>query len=384
MAFPSALTIRGSKLLNTGEAIMFDSSPLLEAKARLTIPTLWQVLNLPGKPGRECFCPFHDNRNSKAASVFERGGETFFNCFGGCVDKAVDSAGFLALHLGASNEDACRKLIEMAGVLPPVPHIPREEKRETEADEKARKREGWPAFEVPTKVEIRAISGLRNLGPEAVGILADRGLLWCADSAEGRAWVVSDATRRNAQARRMDGKPWERIEAKAWTLPGSEAAWPVGLREVSSFPAIALVEGAPDALAAVHLAWCAGVEDMVAPVAMLGAANRIPDDALALFAGKRVRIFGHADEPGQAAAGRWASQLSSVGCTVDGYSFAGLLQSSGPAVDDVCDFAHVDPDQWETLRHEIEQAFTLAPRCPTNGLPCEGGVTVSEAEGRAA
>jgi hypothetical protein len=215
------------------------------------------------------------------------------------------------------------------------------------------------------------------LGPEAVGILADRGLLFCCDSDEGRAWVVTDATRRNAQVRRMDGVPWVRIGAKAWTLPGSEAGWPVGLREALPFPAIALVEGGPDMLAAVHLAWCAGCEDEVAPVAMLGGANRIPDDALALFAGKRVRIFGHADEPGQAAAARWASQLAEVGCDVDGYSLGGLLQSSGAAVDDVCDFAHVDPDQWEILRHEIEQAFTFAPRGHTRALPAE---TVSSAQ----
>jgi len=350
---------------------MFDSSLLMEAKARLTIPMLWQVLNLSGKPGRECFCPFHDNRNSKAASVFERGGETFFNCFGGCVDKAVDSAGFLALHLGVSNGEACRRLIEMAGVLPPVPQIPRQEKRETEAEEKARKRAGWPKFEVPTKVETRAIADLRNLGPEAVGILADRGLLWCVDSAEGRAWVVTDGSRRNAQARRMDGKPWARIGAKAWTLPGSEAGWPVGLREAFPFLAIALVEGGPDMLAAVHLAWCAGVENEVAPVAMLGAANRIPDEALTLFSGKRVRIFGHADEPGQAAAARWAGQLVGLGCDVDGYSFTGLLQSSGPEVDDVNDFANLDVDQWETLRHEVEEAFTFAPQGNTGTLPAE-------------
>lgn len=261
----------------------------------------------------------------------------------------------------------------MAGVMPERTGIPGNLVRSPDRDatEKAEKRASWPAFEVPTKAEIRAIAELRGLSPEGVQIAADRGLLWCADSAEGRAWVVTDSSRRNAQARRMDGFPWVRIEAKAWTLPGSEAGWPVGLREASLFSAIALVEGSPDMLAAVHLAWCAGVEDEVAPVAMLGAANRIPDDALALFAGKRIRIFGHADEPGQAAAARWASQLAGVGQEVDGYDLGGLLQSSGAAVDDVCDFAHLDVDQWETLRHEVEQAFTFAPRCPTLALPAE-------------
>ena len=96
----------------------FTDSPLQAAKDRLPIPVLWQLLNLPGKPGRTCFCPFHENTKTEAGSVFEHSGEILFKCHAGCTDKAVDSPGFLALHLGTSNEDACRKLIEMAGVLP--------------------------------------------------------------------------------------------------------------------------------------------------------------------------------------------------------------------------------------------------------------------------
>ena len=354
---------------------MFENSPLEAAKDRLSIPAVGAMMFPDWKPGQSCRCPWRDDKKP-SFSVYESGRrwKDFGNGEGG------DVADFVAMACGLSAADGARKLIEMAGVMPhpnertSLGNLVRSPDRD--AAEKESKRASWPVFEKPSGAEIRAIAGLRNLGPEAVGILADRGLLWCADSAECRAWVVTDATRRNAQARRMDGVPWVRIGAKAWTLPGSEAGWPVGLREAFPFQAIALVEGSPDMLAAVHLSWCAGVEDEVAPVAMLGAANRIPDDALALFAGKRVRIFGHADDPGQAAAARWASQLAGVGCDVDGYSFGGLLQSSGPPVDDVCDFAHLDPDQWETLRHEVEEAFTFAPRCPTMALPGEGGVTV--------
>ena len=110
------------------------------------------------------------------------------------------------------------------------------------------------------------------------------GLLSCADSREGRAWIITDSRRRNAQAA---PDIWPTMGAhrrmKAWTLPGSQAAWPIGLREASSFSAIALVEGGPDLLAALHLAWCAGVEDRVAPVAMLGASNRDSRRCLAVF-----------------------------------------------------------------------------------------------------
>jgi len=138
----------------------------------------------------------------------------------------------------------------------------------------------------------------------------------------------------------MDGKPWERIEAKAWTLPGSEAGSPIGLREASAFPAIGLVEGGPDLLALLHLAVACGVEDRVAPVAILGAGNSLPAEALPFFAGKRVRIFPHADEPGMEAAKRWARQLRQVAEKVDGFGF-----ESG----DLNDFARA---------HQAEEVFS--------------------------
>jgi hypothetical protein len=203
-----------------------------------------------------------------------------------------------------------------------------------EEEEKARKRQQWPVFDTPTSEEISAIADLRGLSIEGVSLAAERGLLYCADFREGRAYIITDSRRRNAQARRMDGKPWERIGAKAWTLPGSEAAWPIGLREASSLSAIALVEGGPDLLSAFHLAVACGVEDRIAPVAMLGANHFVPAKALSLFAKKRVRIFLHADEPGLCAARHWARQLRQVAGKVDGFGF-----DSG----DLNDFARTHP-----------------------------------------
>ncbi len=108
------------------------------------------------------------------------------------------------------------------------------------------------------------------------------------------------------------------------TLGGSRASWPVGLLEASQYPVIALVEGGPDLLAAFDLILKSGVKKIIAPVAMLGASLSIPDDALPLFEGKRVRIFPHTDanEAGTSAARRWAGQLQSVAMKVDGYAFA--------------------------------------------------------------
>ena len=69
--------------------------------------------------------------------------------------------------------------------------------------------------------------------------------------------------------------------AKAWTLPGAWASWPIGITETQPFPAIAICEGGPDFLAAHYLAlWEQSTHHtkrdvQCAPVAMLGASQRI-------------------------------------------------------------------------------------------------------------
>lgn len=336
---------------------MQGESPLAYAKARLTVFDLWSRLNIPGRPGKSCFCPFHENSKTEAFSIYQDGKR--WKCFAGCGEG--DAADFLALALGVSPEEGCRKLIELAGGHGISPSLPAPRPRLRRVAQSHDKRGSWPKFIKPTEAEIRAIAGQRGLGIEGVSLAAERGLLFCADSGEGRAWIVSDSRRINAQARLLSGKAWKRLGGKkAWTLPGSEAAWPVGLPEARPFAAIALVEGGPDLLAALHLAWCAGVEDRIAPVAMLGSSLALPADALRDFAGKRVRIFPDADTAGQTALARWASKLLAAGAEVDGYDYSGLAREDGKPVKDLNDFAHVCADQWESDRDVIESAFRFA------------------------
>jgi hypothetical protein len=80
-----------------------------------------------------------------------------------------------------------------------------------------------------------------------------------------RAFVITDKSRRNYLARRLDGRKWEHISSKAYTLPDSQAKWPIGIQEAGPFPAIALCEGGPDFLAAFGHALASSVENLVAP-----------------------------------------------------------------------------------------------------------------------
>ena len=152
-----------------------------------------------------------------------------------------------------------------------------------------------------------------------------------------------------AQARRLDGVPWA-DGVKAWTLAGSQAAWPVGIGEAASFPMVALVEGGPDLLAAFGFIMAEERQHDCASVAMLGGCARIHPDALPQFTGKRVGIFPHVDDTGDSAAIRWAEQLAEAGATVDAFRLAGLRRTDSEPVKDLCDLAAIHADDFETHR----------------------------------
>jgi hypothetical protein len=313
---------------------------LADAKARLRIPALWIHFGFHGEPKTSCRSPFRDD-NRPSFSVNADG--TLWNDF--ATGEAGDAVDFFQRASGLSQRDACRKFIELAGgQFTPAPRAARPQPQRAEAKPKP----AFPDFSRGTAADFKQLAGLRKIPREGVEWASERGLLWFATLKDCPAWIVTDAARVNAQARRMDGQKWEHIDAKAWTLPGAWASWPIGITEAQSFPAIALCEGGPDLLAAHYLAlWEQATHHskrdvQCSPVAMLGARQRIHPDALPLFAGKCVRIFGHDDDAGRGAVERWAAQLASVGAHVDAFSFAGLRQVDGEPVKDLNDSLLMD------------------------------------------
>lgn len=176
-----------------------------------------------------------------------------------------------------------------------------------------------PRLNVPGADELLTICGLRtwhnHIGLEH---MVKRGLLWDADiydhGVEWPAWVITDSSRRNAQARKYDGQPWTGIGgSKAKSLPGSEASWPIGAPEIGDRPYVVICEGQPDFCAALEVAHFENPElvDLIAPVCITGASNSIRSDALEFFAGKRVKVAAHNDpgRQGKEAALRWLDQV---------------------------------------------------------------------------
>jgi hypothetical protein len=205
--------------------------------------------------------------------------------------------------------------------------------------------------EMATDADIERLSSLRRISIEGLRLAADRRLLFSyQDPHQGRCWLVSDGSRRSASYRRLDGKRFHFREAtedkkegpKSKSWKGSEKNWPIGIAQADGFHSIALCEGEPDFLAAFALAHAGAVESLVAPICMGSAACSIHEDALPMFRGKRVRIFGHADEAGQKAVQKWTEQLESVQAEVDAFDFSGLLRADGSAVKDLNDFIGAD------------------------------------------
>jgi hypothetical protein len=306
-----------------------------------------------------CRCPFPDH-DDRTPSFFINPAKQLWLCRGcGRGGSVID------LHMGLHGINEGEAMRGLGGddrnrhEHQPPPKC--EEYDPFRNEEKAAKRAKWSAFDVPTKAEIKVIADLRGLSEEGVAIAAERGLLFCADSREGRVWIITDDKRVNAQARRLDGKNWVRIgDRKSWTLPGSVASWPVGIHEAQPFRAIALVEGGPDLLAAFHLAWIANQEANIAPVAMFGSMP-ISEQTLLLFKNKRVRLFGHYDDKAGAISETTRGiQLRKAGARIDRYDLSGFKTSNGMPVKDLCDFCHVDEvDQWEEDREAIDAAFII-------------------------
>ena len=230
----------------------------------------------------------------------------------------------------------------------------------------ARRRATWSPLETPTTEEIILIADLLGFSEEALSIAAARGLLFCATCRDGhRSFIVSDSRRLSAAAYRLDGLPWEQTNRITRILPGSIEGWPVGIDEAATFPAIALVCGGTDLLAAFHLSWCADREDVIAPVVILSPATAISDTALLLFAGKEVCLFSHTDQIGRQAKNRWGRQLVATGIEPEIYDLSGLTTAAGSPIFTLSDFVHVHPVQWDEHRDIIESAFTFGPALST-------------------
>ena len=324
-----------------------------------------------------CCCPFHTERTASFTIGGRKGAEHRGHCFGCGWDGDI-----FAFWKELKGSDFKQTLLDLAAVCgvpigdgvmwakPDVPKVRQPEKR-LGSERPEHEMPSLPPLRHLREGECQQLAQVRGLNPEAVWIAArtfkriaysDWPLYhgwdgdkkaWLPRSAGcWPSWCITDETRAVAEFRRLDNGMYPRqdgSEIKSWSTCGK--AWPVGAASMNGRPAVMLVEGGPDLLAAYHFLLRWRMLDRVAVVAMLGASNRIREDALPFFKGKRVRIMVDADPlkddvnpskrklPGMEAARRWSEQLCAAGAAVqcfnvgpiyDGRSLRDWMTTPGP------------------------------------------------------
>jgi hypothetical protein len=313
-------------------------------KERLSVFEAWLRLGLPGRPARHCKSPFRPDR-TPSFSIFAGGRR--WKDFG--TGEGGDVIDFIGAACGLAKGEAVRRFLGLVGVALPLrePGGRRDgltgRAAKHDAAEGVRGPLALPTVHRGTAAELGAVARVRGLGPDAPGLADALGTLVFGEVCGFPCWILTDEARRVAEARRLDGLPFPPVgplgERKAHTIRGSCKAWPVGVTALRRLPrvrSVMLVEGGPDYLAALHLSMMQDASAL--PVALLGRATggRIDPQALALLAGRRVRIYPHADADGGGltASEKWAAQLHAAGCEVD---VATLCGRNGVDVKDLND-----------------------------------------------
>ncbi len=297
---------------------MQDRAAIIEAKRRLPLPDLWTKLGLPGVCKRVTSSPWRQDKNP-SMSISSDG--MLWKDHG--TGDGGDAITFLEKLYDLPKKDAIQRLLELAGIdgsahyaLPKRPPI----------QPTARPKPELPPLRVGTAAELATVAGIRQLPIHAIQAAQDHGLLHFAPYKEEPCWFITDSHRSNCQARKLSGQPWEK--AKALTLPGSWASWPIGIMHAKRD--ILMVEGGPDLLAA--FAYVEQFNLALDPVCLFGASQTIHPMSLPLFLGKTVTICPHNDEAGNLALQKWTEALQ-------GYATVEVLHIPAP---------HKDLNDWMT------------------------------------
>ncbi len=320
-------------------------------KARLPLPALLDVLGLGAHAHKSAFCPFHENTNTPAFSVFQTERGWKWRCYSQC--GGGDEIDFIESFERCSRSDALVKYSQLSGVSGANDYARTERRKISGSVTPCAKliypddlHEGCPE-------ELDVVAKLRKVDFQAVASMQQLGVLRFGTVCGVPCWIVTDALQKIAEARRMDGHMFPAFkngnERKAHTLRGSSKSWPVGLtlrgNLQDALKNILLVEGSGDFLAAYHF-WVKGCppDQDWQPVAILGASARIHSEAVSFFRGKRVKVIPHVDEAGGSGAKNWAEALKKIGCEVSGFNLAGLRTRGGSKVKDLNDCTDIHPE----------------------------------------
>jgi hypothetical protein len=282
-----------------------------EAREKFKIADAWQLLGLDGEPKPSCKSPFREDRHP-SFSIHSDGA--------GWTDHATGEGGdvieFIRHGIGGDHKDVRSWLQARIGTAP-APSRPAKAPQAPKAIQ-------WPGELVEGTGETwQAFAKLRGIQPIAVQAMVRADILRFCKIDGVKCYVITDASHRAAEIRRMDGKPFG--EPKAYPLRGVNKSWMPGtelLRHAQKTTGVLITEGATDLLAAIDLYSRYrrefGGKHSWQPVALLGAGcKNLHAEAAELMRGRHVRLVPDADTAGDVMADHWTGLLRKIGCTVD-------------------------------------------------------------------
>jgi len=309
-----------------------------DIRLRLPIAEAWRALNLPGSPAKSCSSPFRDDRNPSFSVYHEATGDRWRDHGEGSGGDVLD---LIAKAKGCTTAEALTWARSILGI-------------DQQADRRPDVRRKWtPDLKRGTPEQLQKLSTLRGYSVEGLQEASRRGFLFFTIMAKTEAWCVTDRRRQVIELRRLDGKKWSAYgslpERKSHCI-GHGKQWPIGVEEAADYNVVALVEGAPDFLAAFTF-FAAEERSDVAACGVLGAAShRLAPEALEKLKSKQVCIYGHNDEAGVAATKAWARALRDAGAKVTAFDLSGIVRADGRLGKDLNDVLLMDADTYERER----------------------------------
>ena len=312
-----------------------------EAKKIINIFSVWELLNLPGSPGKSCKAPHREDR-SPSFSIYDNGNR--FKDFG--TGENGDVVVFISLVLGISESEACKELIRLAGGgnIPSLSKVGNYSEKKSEEEQQ----NFYEYLRLGSQYELYQLAELRGIGFQGIRLAQKRGHLRFLSNKAGTIWSLADLDGTFRQDRLLSGNPIRLKDGKrvkARTL--GKLKHPLGLNEIEPYECVLLVEGGPDFLAANFLISQTSQAQLFGVIAMLGAHQEFHPDHANKLKGKRVRIFPHMDEAGMNGVQNWFSVLKSVGVEVDIYDFDKTTTKDGKLITDLNDLLRVNLEDWD-------------------------------------
>jgi Toprim-like len=283
-----------------------------DAREKFTIADAWQLLGFDGEPKSSCKSPFREDRHP-SFSIYSDGRAWTDHSTG----DGGDVVEFIRHAIGGDHKDVREWLRARIGTYT-APTAPAKSSQEVKAI-------SWPGELLEGTTETwQAFAKHRGLSFPAVHAMVQAEILRFMKLKDGsKCYIITDSSRRAAEIRRMDGKPFG--GSKAYPLPGVDKSWLPGidlLRGVTKTTAVLITEGATDLLSAIDIysryrrnhdgrnSW--------QPIALLGAGcKKLHPEAESLIRGRRVRLVPDGDGAGDIMTDYWTGLLRKIGCVVD-------------------------------------------------------------------